>query len=1212
MRKYAWLLILPLLALLAWLLLHQPEPDRPQPELAPSAAETRPDLAAALDGAEVDRVSEGTASVSLTGRPVKVGAGRFGLYGRVVDEAERPVPNAWVAAYSTPFPLVDFEFDIEEIFRKPLDLSLEPLASAFADAEGNFQLQGVPGRSVYLVARTYRRLTPGRQRVLPEDLERPEGVMLRTVAGADLQGTVVDAEGRPVAGAEVLVAPGIKYLIQAFRNRHFFAERVFTDGAGHFSVEAVPAGFSLAAAAFDGAVKSGLTEFGPLSAGGSAQVAVRLDVLGGLSGEVVTNEERPAAGAMVIAVPLDLRRIVPFVRNPAGWAATSDGQGKYRFAELPHGQYLLLAQGRQGRSAPLQAGVMGEGSLAPQLVLDTKSVVRGRVLDAKGEPVAGAKVQLMSIPSDGIDTDDEEALMSQSGILFQAAQEILPELLPDATWARTESDGSFTIPAWRRARLRVSAPGYVTADYGLREVPKDKQPLLLLHQPGAVEGVVLDAGKNRPVQFYLVRAEAKRLAGQEGDDEAALAELGYAEEPQAMESPDRGDAQRQALERDFAALAAAVRDDEHVLLPENSWRAQIQASAFCDREDGQFRIDGLAPGVWTLQVQAVGYANTSSEGVAVRSGETTKGVSVVLDRGASVRGRVVAKGSGEPVANAMVTVGRGEELGFTAMLQGLDQSTALGETEADGSFFLAGAREGDDHVNVSAGGYAAATVPVPPLQKNEERADLLIELSLGGSIEGFVQDRHGAVLPGRMVGAFSMQARDFQQTATDERGFYRMEHLRPGSYFLLTAGLDDESLFTGNFMSILNSSRILTAYVAEGEVSKVDIVDTAAGGCRLRGKVVKNGTPVAGARLAVFGTERSGLLDFRLSTAQSGEFGEFEFKNLAPGEYLLNVESKEWDGQLELEVDDVPEDYRVIEVPRTEVRGLVVAAGAETPVPNATVRLIREDGIASSMFGMFGGPGGGAESKWAQTDERGEYRFEGVSPGRYRIEVSGQRMWGRENEGAVPLGRAEVESFELSDNEIKQIDTIRVPIAGNIEVAVADSAGRQLERGFRLRAVPLAPAEEQAGGEEEMEGFGWGGSGQIRGLAAGEYRVEVEAEGYAVASQSPVAVRAGETTRIQVTVQRGATLNLRLLDANNRPIGDAKVELLDRDGQQVNRDQGFGAAFARLFGGNEDGSYELGTFAPGSYTLRVTWEERTRESMVSLIEGEVELAEVRF
>ncbi|TAH39349.1 MAG: PEGA domain-containing protein [Planctomycetota bacterium] len=1216
MRKLVPLALVAVLAVVAWLLFFQKHESSPQTGGETPAAEPASSAAPSLQADEPERVSPAPALEPVTNRPVKVGAGRFGLHGTVVDEAGRPVPGAWVAAYSAPFPILDFELDIEEIFTRPLNLSLEPLASSFADAEGKFDLAGVPGRTAYLVARTFQRLTPGRQRVLPEELDGEEGVLLRTVAGADLQGTVLDADGQPVAGAEVLVAPGLKYLIAAFRNRHFFAERAFTDAAGNFSVEAVPSDFALAAAAFNGPVRSGLAEFGPLAPRSSGRVTVRMDPMGGLSGEVVTSEDKAASGAMVVAVPLDLRRLVPFIRDPSSWTASTGGNGKYQFPELPRGQFLVIAQGRQGRSAPMQAAVLDAGSAAPKLVLDTQSVITGRVLNARGEPVAGAKVQLMSIPSTG--ENREDATRRAGGLLFTVAQEILPEFLPDATFARTETDGGFRIAGWRSARLRVSAPGYVQSDFEMGQIDAERKPVLLLYQPGAVEGVVMDAGKGKPVQFYLVRGEADELLGQ--SVRAARGESrprrSRGEEP-ATPAEDNAAAAAakvtEALQKDFAELAAELKPEEDLVLPMESWRAELEASVFCDAADGRFRLDGLPPGKWEIGVQAPNYARAEADDVPVRSGETTKGVIINLSRGATVSGRVLSKGNGQPVEGAMVTLGRGQELGFTAMLQGLDDNTAIGESQADGSFFIQGAREGDDHVNVVAAGHASATQEIPPLQAMEERTDVVVELSAGGVITGIVTDRHGLPLGGRMVGAVSMQARDFQQTATDEHGRYRMEHMRPGSYFLLTAGLDDESLFSGDFAAMLSSSRILTAYVAEGEVTTVDIVDESAGGCRLSGKLVKAGLPLPGANLAVFATERSGLLDFRISTARTDEFGEFEFKSLAPGEYVLNVEAEDWDGQLELEVADVPEDYRVLEVPRTEVRGRVVAEGSGAPVPQASVRLVREDGLASSMFGMFGG-GEGAATKMADTNEQGDFLFEGVSPGRYHLEVSGQSWWGEEREDSVPLGRAELPSFELGFNEVKQLDTVRLPVAGNIKVSVVDGSGEPVERGIQVRAVPLDRKAEDAdaGEEERLRGFGWNGTGWVRGVAAGSYRLEVESEGYAPASLAAVEVTEGETTEVQVTLRRGANLNLRILDANNRPIGNAKVEVVDPDGVVVNRDDGIGAAFARFFGGNQDGSYRLGTFAPGSYTVRATYEGRVREVPVTLLEGQDELAEIRF
>ena len=1206
MRKTLTILFLLLLgAGLAWLVFSEPGDPAPAPiqdRQAPTITMTEPAQAA---GAPRQDLRQGPAVAAFDNRQVKVGAGRHGLRGQVVDEAGDPVPNAWVAAYSVPFPLLDFEFSISEIFDKPLDFSLEPLASTFADAEGRFSLAGLQGRTLYLTGRSHQRLTPRRQRVLPDALDGEEGVILRTVAGASISGTVTDAAGAPVANAEVLVGPGIKYLIAAFRNRNFFVERVYTGADGSFTVEAVPAGTALTANAFANAVESGLREFGPLGRKVDAQVEVRLGDVGSLSGVVQDLEGEPVARASVIAVPLDLRYVIPFIRDIRAWTATTDGRGRYRYARLPRAMFLLMAQGRQGRSAPLMARVTGDGSLAPELQIDIKLSIEGRVVNGAGKPIANAAVRLQSIPS-GAEEGGMSArnmMNSPGGMFLEAAREILPELLPEATTAITDGNGRFRMPAWSQARLRVKAAGYTEADFRLSGLDEGKKPVLQLWKPGSVEGKVVDPVEQRPVRFYLVRGDRR------GDGPGSAPAI-ITEEAQAFSAQE--DDPEEGTE---PAGPDWLGEDEQLIRLVASWRAQLGGTTLVDDDDGRFLLEDIPPGRWRLTIQAEGYENGVANGVEVKEGEVTRDVLIELSRGASVSGRVLTSSTRSPVAGAIVTAGRGEESGFMAMLQGLGESVAMGETAEDGSYELTGVPAGADHVNVAADGFASASLKVPSLTAGEARENVEVLVMDGGTITGYVIDRNDTPLPGRMVGAMSIQARDFQQTATDDEGRYTMANMRPGAYFMMAADLEDESLFTGDIMTMLGSSRITTTYVKDGEITELNIVDPSAGGCRLEGKLLANGVPVPGANLMLMSAEGSLLnLNLGFSTARTDEDGEFLFKSLAPGEYRVQVESEVWRGALPMEVWEVPEDYQVLEVPSSGVRGRVVSGQDGAPVPEASVVLISDEPSPGGLAAMFGG---GAERKWEQADESGYYAFEGVSPGRYHVEASSNAPWRNDDEPdlSVPLGRVTTETFRLMEGEVKELDAVQLPVAGSIRVTARQPGGDDNRRWFQATAK-LEGSEE----EEPDQGMGrfrggansaWGeDEATITGLDEGTYTVTISGGQWVETKLTGIVVRAGEVAEAQVELTRGVRLRVRILDASNNPVSPADIALHDATGARVNDSSaGIGAVFQRMFGEPE---VDLGTYRPGYYTVRFSHEGRDVEHGLTLSEGGSEVVEIRF
>ncbi|MCH2111326.1 MAG: carboxypeptidase-like regulatory domain-containing protein, partial [Planctomycetes bacterium] len=1158
MRKLA----LPLLALLGMILAYlflQETPHQGGP-LVPLADEANFESTDAVTAAktESDRVTE--AEEAFSNRSLKVGGGAHSMDGKVVDEQGKPVPGAWVAAYSVPFPLIDFELNFAEILENPLDFDLEPLAATFANEKGEFDLEGLYGRTLYLTARTKQRLTPRRQRVLPDMLNGQGEVILRTVAGASLSGQVVNAQGAPVENAEVVVGPGIKFLLAAFRNRTFFVEKVFTDASGRFDIEALPAGATLTVNAYKSGTEAGMKELPPLAANTNGMATIDMFPTGELAGSVTDLENEAISNASVIALPLDLRLVVPFIRDPMVWSTKTTSKGVYQFKNLPQAMYLLIAQGYEGRSAPATARVSNADSLAPILQIDTARKIKGRVVDGQGKPVPRALVKLQSIPEPGDDgRSGRERFNTPGGLLFEAAREILPEFLPETTFVLTQSDGSFEIPGWRRARLRVEANGYSPFDFSLRALNNDSPEIAVLQifKPGSVAGSVVSGEDSDPIQFALVRAEHKGNGtnGAQRADGVSGATSTYAREAAAPveEQPEENhEIQPQK--------PAWLKEGELRLYPENSWRAQAGASAFIDDAKGRFRIDGLAPGEWTLVAQAEGFSAERARNITVRENELTDGIVLDLKPGATVSGRVFEAGTDNPVPGAVVTVGKGEESGMMAMLQGLGESIAMAETDDAGYFTVKGAEEGSDHVNVLAEGYAAASTEMEEgLQGFEHREGIRVEVEFGGTLTGMVYDRNNNPLPGRMVGALSIQAKDFQQTAADADGRYTMKNMRAGSYFLVTAALDDESLFTGDMMTILAGSKMTTATIRENEVSTVDIIDSAAGGTRLEGELSDDGTPIPGANLLLV-KAGGGMLDLGFSTARTDKNGQFLFKSVEPGLYRIQIESEDWRGALETEVMDAAEDCILLEIPNSTVRGQVVAEGLGTPIANARVSLENAGKEGGSLAMMMGG---GRSSSRERTNEQGMFAFSSVPPGDYRIKISSNN--GSED---ASYGALETKSFLLREDMLHDAGILELPAATSIKIRVVNESGDAFGSWVQATAEPVGGGEtlrewgnarrsqrRSEGGDQSVQESNDQTVIEIRGVTPGIYTVRVTSSGMAPWLKQDVVVLPGETPELQATLTEGGSLKVSVFDSQGTPAFPDALELVNQQGEVV-RDLG--------------------------------------------------------
>ena len=1197
--------LLAVLAGLVFLFLPSKPADAPtndEPTAAAGVEQIQPGALERSDSA----AATAAAAEHFPSRGLKVGLGNYGLHGKVVDERGQAVPNAWVAAYSSPYPLFDFETNLAEILEKPLAFELEPVASCLADESGDFALEGVPGRGTYLVARASKRLTRGRQMVKPEELGTEEGILLHTVAGADLRGRVVDEFNAPVANAEVFVLPSLMYLVQAVRTREIYVERLFTGADGSFFLDAVPAGIVLMAQAFDGVTHPGSKDVGPLPIGASAELQVRLAETGDLSARVTDEEGEPVRGAQAVAVPLDLRLLPAFARDLPAWITVSGADGVAHWPRLPKRNYLLLAQAREGRTAPYTSAVQGKKSVAAEpLVVQSRSSVEGRLVDAQGRPIVNARVLLASIPSKPGSEGVREGRGRGNGGFPEAAElfleigkEVLPFLLPSDTWSTTDSAGRFRLPVWSSARLAVEAAGYPNTTYELPELEDEAKPVLVLAPPGAIAGQVLGQD-GTAVRFFVVNADLRRsfLEPEAPDVERMEGEDGRAFSARNREARDES---RQSI------LGDALKEDEVVVLPEETRFGNLLNTRMQDDGTGSFRIDNLMPGTYRVEARASGYAIAKSEEIVVPPGGLIADVRVTLSRGATIRGKVVAAGTREPIAGALVWAGKGDGSGMTGMLMAVSETMAIDRSDVNGLFELTGIEDGADRINATAESFSPLTIKGRALNEGDLREDLVLEMKSGGTIQGNVTDRNGQPMPARMVGGFSMDSQDFWQTPTDEVGFYKAANVKPGNYFIMTAALDDEALFTGDFLSVLGGARLAQGVVKDGQTITVNITDTAAGGCKVRGRILlPDGRPVARAALFAMAAEFS-LMDLRMASARSDAEGWFEFKSLAPGLYQLQANGGDWQGSLQMEVPDLPEALLNLTAPDGSVSGLVVSAQTGMPVPSVSVMLVREDSALGFLSSFMPG---GKQTEWGQTDEDGRFRFGGVAEGRYSLNVRSDVRDPRNQDGGEslmdPLGRLEVPAFSLRLNESRDLGTLKLPIASAILVRVT-AEGSDMQQGFSIHVQPADGAE--GAGEDS---WGWAGRGQVSGLQPGSYDVIIQSRGYATKRARAVQVMPSQTTEVSVDLVKGVPLAARILDQNGQPLPEAKVEVLNASGSPAEGMSGQGRAFAGIFGG-EDGSIPLGSYEPGAYVVRVTLNGRSQEQGISLTSGQEETALVEF
>lgn len=530
------------------------------------------------------------------------------------------------------------------------DAGVEPPRAATTDADGRFRVEGVPHGAWIPEAEA-----PGYVALesLAFETERTDRLTIKLARGGVITGRVVDGGGAPVAGARV-----------AIRGE---------DLAGR------PVALSPDAVVGDAPVTGGPGTFVPRGELG-----------------VVLGPVPPIPPPGVRAV-----RAAPEQRGPGSDEATApapsaahalitDADGRFRAEGVRPGRYAARATApgfAPGESEERSLALGGELSLP--VVLSPGVVVFGEVVGADGQPVGGAVVSA--------EHDDAPVAI-----------------------AVTAPDGRYELaPLARPVTLRVRASGYAPAERDVavragREAVRREERFVLGSADAVVEGRVFD-----PLGFVQRGARVSldgktvttddggrfAIAGvPDGEHEIVVRHDGY---PPLRAEVATGRSRDVKLAYG-GGVELDVRD-AHTGAPVAAAKVRAEGPAGA-RElatvggDGMARIVGLAPGAWTVRVEAADYVTVTRQ-VRVPVGDeagavTVRGVVVELSRGATVGG-VVRDVHGQRVHGATVRVGEVE-----------------GRTNQDGEFRLVNVPTGDVEVVAEKGGERGVTVV--PLRPGDE------------------------------------------------------------------------------------------------------------------------------------------------------------------------------------------------------------------------------------------------------------------------------------------------------------------------------------------------------------------------------------------------------------------------------------------------------------------------------------------------------------
>jgi protocatechuate 3,4-dioxygenase beta subunit len=1022
--------------------------------------------------------------------------------------------------------------------------------AATTDAAGTFQLAGAPAGAGSVEAFGSEDLAAGKDTVHVKKGETLE-VPLRLAKAASVGGSVVDEKTRrPLAGVRVSASTSGFPFRDDVRSR-----RARTDAKGRFRIA------GLASRRYT--VRASKADYLPVSMAGvvaavssSGNVAIALQKAAGVVGRVSDELGSPVAGARVrFARDNDIRTLIrggpaAFLGRPG---VTTGPDGAFRMRGLAPEKNRTLEATKSGYVTAKRHGVTlktGEVLKDVALVVRRGLEARGRVVDAAGQPIAGAEIRLAPVERGG------------GRLMFQIAG-----MNREKADASTAADGSFHLAGLEAGdyALAVTREGY--APKRVPSVPvaakgPNEWPPVVLTAGVPIIGVVRNSKGDAIVGagVFAFGGEAGGTRNSTTDPEGRFRLEGFSSERPVMMT---------IIADGYAALQRRVTPstEELVLVLKTSGtiRGRVEdagtkrpitdfTATYTESQggfaggfrmvmgggeseksfqspDGTFELSDVPPGKWIVRASSPGYRPADVSGIEVGEGETKDGVVVSLRKGSVVTGRVLDPRRGTGVPNASVawsepSDGGGMGPAAAAMMGRLNGNGSAVTTDADGRFRFDGLPSGRITVTAEHSDYLDASKQIDL----EDEANVDLTLSVGGSVSGTVVGKDGRtgvagaqVLLSAPGGGMSFGD---DSARADASGNFSFEHLKAGRY-----GVSARS----------NAGATASKDVVLAESQRLDgVMLEMATGATVLGTVT--GLPsgrVGGVR--VFASAK----DYT-DSAVAGDDGRFTLQDVPAGVLRLSANTAFPSMRSTTKTVEIPEDASEVPV-EIAFEGSSRLAGRITrgdkPISGAFVSATPDPPIAS---------GGRATD---QTDEDGRYELEALADGSYQLQVFGQGVTYRR-------------SFTVSGDTNGDIALPTISISG----IVTESGSNEPLEGASIQADAggSTPAFQIKRGVTDSRGFY-----SIDDVDPGTYQVTARKDGYQLKTQ-PLTV--GSTlVELNVGLSRGSGLAIRGVDGlTGLPLRGMSAVAYSDTGT---------VAYSGFLSLDGEGRGEIASLTPGRYSL---------------------------
>lgn len=866
-----------------------------------------PDPARWATGMVVDHPDLALTMVSPVPATVALSPGRT-ITGRVVNERGKPVAGARVAADRPGAPEVTT--DEAGRFRLPHTSLYEPrLVARTTDSVGVIAIaRGEPTIRLGPSARLSGIVRDAEKRPLAGIAVAIVSDTLQTSASTDAKGMFafsglphakyrLFADGGPVYEVrspddEIVVdrdvtrdltakrLPRAEGIVRDESGRPVAGARIAFSGILTPIVSAADGHFSLSAALNRGKFELSATKPGLPPAFGTPSAPGTFVEITMHSGVAVEGTVRGSGGEALAGVAVSPVVDGTALRDSAAPWAVSDEKGRFAVRLLPG--VVALDFEKKGFQTRRQ-GVEVLPQMEPVNVALAKALtLRGRVVTKEGAPAANVPV-LAGVP-------DQITVMTDVDGIFE--MNILP----------TDGLELYYGEAMTRKEVRFPVEDLV----------------LVLPAMRVVRGHVIDAATREPIGRFVVAGVREEGPVEDSTFESATGEFAIELPEETAELRVRADGYAPKnekagtptieLSRGRLLRGTVTGDGGKPLAGVTIAVARSEQQAAQSRQDGTWEVSGLQPDeAARLSFSIEGYVDATR---TIGPGAADAEVEVTMRRGIAVSGRVVnAAGAGIPSARVA---------GLSAAIGAGYPST---ETDEKGAFHFGALAPGRYD-------FTAETMDTPKFKGKLSSVDVEREREI--TIR--VAETATGTITGRVVGIDPTAALRVVQATNDDGdsemaivgagGVFRIERVPAGTVQVFAQAGDG---------SKMQSSRPQTVELVAGGSANVELsIETPV---TLRGRVLRRGTTLAGAKLSFSGAR------WASTSATAGADGAYAVE-LAPGEYDVEIRSDEraFPFQQHIIVDSSSTvDFRV-----EAVSVAVSATAAGAPLAGVTVVAARK------------------------------------------------------------------------------------------------------------------------------------------------------------------------------------------------------------------------------------------------------------------------------